>query len=64
MNVWLALGSASLLVWGGLVYVVRTPTGWVHVPLVIGVLLLVRAIAESGPAKSPNSRAGSVPPGA
>ena len=45
---WLILGAvASVLAWILLAFVLAYPTGWVHVPLVIGVLLIVRAIVAA-----------------
>jgi hypothetical protein len=35
---------ALLVVWGVLVFVVQPATGWVHLPLAAGVVLVARAI--------------------
>jgi uncharacterized membrane protein len=45
---WFTVGAVvSLLAWIVLAFVLAFPTGWVHVPLVIGVLLVVRAIVAA-----------------
>lgn len=39
---------AALVLWVALAFVVRVPTGWVHLLLAAGVLLLVRRVV-TGP---------------
>ena len=56
MNVPVLVGVASLIAWVVLVFVVQVAAGWIHVPLVIGVLALVKAIVEGGPSRSPSSK--------
>jgi uncharacterized membrane protein len=36
-----------LALWIGLAFVWALPSGWVHIPLVVGVLLIVRAIVSA-----------------
>ncbi len=38
----------SLALWALLAFVVAIPSGWVHVPLIVGAILLARAIAGDG----------------
>ena len=47
-----ALGAAlaALGLWVVLAFVVAIPSGWVHVPLAIGICLIAIAIIESNPA--------------
>ena len=35
-----------LMVWITLAFWLALPTGWVHIPLIIGVLLIVKAIVD------------------
>jgi uncharacterized membrane protein len=56
MNVSFLLGVTSLAVWALLVFVGRIPAGWIHIPLPIGVLLIIKTIVESGTVKSPSSK--------
>jgi len=44
----LMLALPALLIWAILTFVVGVPTGWVHVLLAAGVLLLVRWLALRG----------------
>lgn len=39
---------AALALWVVLAFLVRIPSGWVHLPLAVGVLLLVRRVV-TGP---------------
>ncbi len=39
-----ALAILCLVVWVVFVFVVATPSGWVHVPLGVGSVLLVRGL--------------------
>ncbi len=39
----------SLVVWILLAFVAAVPSGWVHVPLILGVLLVVKTIVEHEP---------------
>jgi len=36
----------SLMVWVTLAFWLVLPSGWVHIPLIIGVLLIVKAIVD------------------
>ena len=56
MNMPLLVGVASLALWVILVFVVQVAAGWIHIPLVLGVLALVKAIVEGSPSKSPSSK--------
>lgn len=56
MNVPLLVAVASLALWAVLVFVAQVPAGWIHIPLVLGVLALVKAIVEGREAKSPSSK--------
>lgn len=50
MRLSLSLTLAAILcfaLWIVLAFVLAFPTGWVHVPLVFGVLLVVRAIVAA-----------------
>ena len=38
-----------LLAWIVLAFVLALPSGWVHIPLMIGVLLIVKAIVDGKP---------------
>jgi hypothetical protein len=44
MNLYLVAALLCLAVWAVLVYVLAVPTGWVHVPLALGFVLLARGI--------------------
>lgn len=35
-----------LAIWIALAFVFAIPSGWVHIPLIVGVLLIVRAIVN------------------
>ncbi len=56
MNVPLLVGVVSLVVWLVLVFVLQVAAGWIHIPLVLGVLALVKVIVEGNPSKSPSSK--------
>jgi len=46
---WFALGAVALVtLWIVLAFVVAIPSGWVHVPLAAGTVLVCLAIVESG----------------
>ena len=55
MNLMLVGAVLSLAGWVLLVFVLATPSGWVHVALVAATLLFAKAIIEAEP-KSPNSK--------
>jgi uncharacterized membrane protein len=40
--------TLCILIWIALAFVIAIPSGWVHIPLILGVLLIVKAIVESG----------------
>lgn len=46
----LAIGFILLAVWGYLQFVVQPVTGWIHLLLIAGVLLVIRGIAVGGEA--------------
>ncbi len=56
MKVPLLVGLVSLAVWLVLVFVLQVAAGWIHIPLVLGVLALVKAIVDGGPSKFPSSK--------
>ena len=45
-------GIALLLVWAGLQFAVQPATGWIHVVLIAGVVLVIRGIVRRTPAAS------------
>jgi hypothetical protein len=44
MNRYLVLAVASIIVWVALVFVLAVPSGWVHVALGAGCILLARGL--------------------
>ncbi len=42
-------GLALLVVWGVLQFVVQPVTGWIHVALIAGVVLVIRGIVTRDP---------------
>lgn len=48
MNVALLLAIASLVLWVFLAFVAAIPSGWVHLPLAAGSVLLVIGIVHGG----------------
>ena len=48
MNLPAIAASLCILVWIVLAFVIAIPSGWVHIPLILGVLLIVKAIVEAG----------------
>ncbi len=48
-----AIGAAlSLVIWIVLTFILALPSGWVHAPLIVAVLLIVRAIVVEKPGDS------------
>jgi len=47
----LILGLALLAIWGVLQFVVQSTSGFIHIALAAGVILVIRGIALSGPAR-------------
>jgi hypothetical protein len=47
MNVSLIVAVFCILLWIVLAFAAAIPSGWVHLPLVVGVVLLAKAILES-----------------
>ena len=45
----LAGAAACIALWAVLALVMAIPSGWVHVPLAVGVCLIAMAIIESNP---------------
>lgn len=45
-------GLAVLVAWGVLQFVVQPVTGWIHVALIAGVVLVIRGVAMRAPAGS------------
>ena len=52
MNLQAVAAALCLLIWIYLAFVMAIPSGWVHLPLVAAVLLIVKAIVGKRPAKS------------
>ena len=50
MNFGIFAALACIVLWVVLAFVAAFPTGWVHVPLIVGVLLAAKAIVDSKPA--------------
>ncbi len=46
----LGLGALLLAVWGFLQFMVQPQTGWIHVLLIAGVLMVIRGITLRGEA--------------
>jgi hypothetical protein len=46
-------GLAVLVAWGVLQFVVQPVTGWIHVALIAGVVLVIRGIAQRDPGTAP-----------
>lgn len=42
-------GLALLIVWGVLQFVIQPVTGWIHVALIAGVVLVIRGIVQRDP---------------
>ncbi len=47
MNGWLLAGFALVLAWIGFALLAAWPSGWVHLPLAIGVVLIAVGIVRS-----------------
>lgn len=47
MNLSLLLALIALLLWGVLAFAMAIPSGWVHVPLAIGTVLIAVGIVEA-----------------
>jgi hypothetical protein len=48
MNLPAVAAILCILIWIVLAFVIAIPSGWVHVPLILGVLLIVKAIVDGG----------------
>ena len=46
----LGIGAVLLAIWGYLQFVVQPVTGWIHVLLIAGVLMVIRGITLRGEA--------------
>ncbi|HXV85088.1 MAG TPA: hypothetical protein VD793_00235 [Gemmatimonadales bacterium] len=46
-HVWLLAAVGCLLLWIVLAFVVAWRSGWAHLPLAVGVILLVKAMVEA-----------------
>jgi uncharacterized membrane protein len=57
MNVMSVTAAASLVLWIVLAFVLSLPTGWVHVPLAAGIVLLAMGIVTA------DTRGGAAPGG-
>ena len=49
MNLPAIAAVLCFVVWATLAFWLALPTGWVHIPLIIGVLLVVKAIVDGKP---------------
>jgi uncharacterized membrane protein len=49
MNLYGLAAILCLAIWVTLAFVLAFPTGWVHIPLIFGVLLIVKAIVTGKP---------------
>jgi hypothetical protein len=47
MNLYGVAATLCFVVWVMLAFVLALPTGWVHIPLILGVFLIVKAIVDS-----------------
>jgi uncharacterized membrane protein (DUF485 family) len=56
MNVALILAVVCLVLWVILAFVAAIPSGWVHLPLAGGAVLLAVGIVESGRKVTPKDR--------
>ena len=52
MNLPAVAAALCLLIWLVLTFYLALPSGWVHLPLVVAVLLIVKAIVGKRPAES------------
>jgi 1,4-dihydroxy-2-naphthoate octaprenyltransferase len=50
---YLLLALAALILWAVLAFGLALPTGWVHVPLILGAVLIAAGIVESGGKSGP-----------
>ena len=55
MNLYLVFAVICLVAWAGLAFVLQIASGWIHLPLIAGTLLLVRAIADVDESTRPPS---------
>ena len=53
MNLYFLIALVSLVLWAVLALAMAIPSGWVHVPLALGAVLI--AIAIVGPSERPRS---------
>lgn len=47
MNLWLLGGLGLLCLWVALVFLLQWPSGWVHLPLAVGVVLIAVGIVRA-----------------
>jgi hypothetical protein len=47
MNLYVLLALVSLILWAILAFAMAIPSGWVHVPLAVGVVLVAIGIVEA-----------------
>ncbi len=47
MNLYFLLALASLVLWAILAFAMAIPSGWVHAPLAVGVVLIAMGIVEA-----------------
>lgn len=46
MNISILAAVLCLMLWVGLAFVIAVPSGWVHVPLAVGTVLLALGIVQ------------------
>jgi len=47
MNVFVIVGMTCLVLWGVLLFGLAVPSGWIHVPLAVGCVLVARGLMVS-----------------
>ncbi len=55
MNLYFLLALISLILWAVLAFALAIPSGWVHVALAVGVVLIAVGIVEANHAKGKNA---------
>lgn len=50
MNITILAAIVCLVLWVGLAFMIAVPSGWVHVPLAVGAILVALGIVQGSPA--------------
>lgn len=58
MNRYFLLALASLILWAVLAFAMAIPSGWVHGPLAVGVVLIAIGIVDAGERRAGTSGGG------